>query len=174
MNHDNERKIMGRQLNFFMDDEAQDAFVRFLKDENFIFIDTHGEKVESIDYSKRFHYLIKESYGMLLKHPIRKNDVDALKGLVIEYKNTFVIDDEKLIQGGRVWIESSYFDDNGEQISKDKDFIKDYEKICRWIRKNVPRKGFHYLNIRQEDYIRKEYINDKLVMLVDNGYVLEY
>lgn len=65
-----------------------------------------------------------------------------------------------------MWIATQYYNEN-EIIKKEGIVIKDYQRLARWIKKNVP-----YQNIRIGKYYVKEYASDELVALQDDGFDL--
>lgn len=74
---------------------------------------------------------------------------------------------QKKITRGRLWVATQYYDDEGNWVKKNELFVKDYQKLNHWIKKHVP-----YQEIWDGEYLVKEYINDELKKLQEEGYVL--
>ena len=68
---------------------------------------------------------------------------------------------------GRIWISDRYFDENGALIKKDMSFVTDYQMLMRWVKKHVP-----YQEIKKGEYLIKEYVNDELKDLQEDGFKL--
>ena len=66
-----------------------------------------------------------------------------------------------------IWIANQYNDEDGRQIKKDDLFLRDYQMLVRWIKKNVS-----YQEVKKGEYLIKEYASDELVILQDEGFIL--
>ena len=94
-------------------------------------------------------------------------DIDQITSPVIEFTRTNIVHDKKVVRRGRIWIETKHYDSSGELVEKKEEFVKDYNRLARWIKKNVP-----FREIPKGDFIVKEYTNDELMELVKQGYRL--
>lgn len=157
---------MGRQLVFYMNQQVQIDFIDFLKDEGFSFCNAKGEILENIDMMDRIRYLTKISYGEMVMNEKNPHSISTSRGCYIEYINSMVLTEKKTIQWGRVWIEPFFFEGT-EKVQKNAEFINDYQKICRWIKKRVPHQK---IGVNNETEGREEYINDEILELIKQGY----
>jgi hypothetical protein len=83
--------------------------------------------------------LYTEQFGDLFLKTYNNNErIDTIKSSVIEFSCTRVDHGKKSITDGRIWIESGYYNECGEYINKSKEFINLYNKLARWIKKNIP------------------------------------
>ena len=112
-------------------------------------------------------YLYKSNYGELVMQQGNGASMDTIKSPVIQFCKTSIKTEQKKILRGRLWIATQYYDDEGNWVKKSELFVKDYQKLNRWIKKNVP-----YQEIRKGEYLVKEYVNDELKELQEKGYVL--
>lgn len=145
---------MGRQINFYMSNDVQERFIDFLNKKGFVFVDYNASIINDIsDNSKREIYLYKQDYGNII---MSQNDK------VIKTK---IIEEQQTVLRGRLWIETKYYNEKGEVINKGESFIKDYQMLVRWIKKNVP-----YQQIKYKNYYIKEYINDELKELQEREF----
>lgn len=55
----------------------------------------------------------------------------------------------------------------GEVIKKPEGFLKDYQMLVRWIKKHVP-----YQEMKAGDAVIKEYVNDELKQVQEEGFWL--
>lgn len=157
---------MGRQINFYMSNEVQERFIDFLNTKEFIFVDYNASIVNDIlDDSKREIYLYKQDYGDISMSQNNKAHIDSLKSPIIQYIKTIIKEEQQTVLRGRLWIETKYYDEEGEVINKGESVLKDYQMLVRWIKKNVP-----YQQIKKKDHYIKGYINDELRELQENGY----
>jgi len=166
---------LGRQINFYMSKEVENEFFKFLKKENFEFLIRDNKnnvltrlyEIKYSEFNQNYAYLYKPEYGEYFIEEEPFVDIEPITSPVIEFIRTYINNDEKTITRGRIWIETKYYDSSGELVEKNAEFIKDYNRLVRWIKKNVP-----FREIIQEDYVEKEYANDEIVELVNQGYRL--
>lgn len=157
---------MGRQINFYMSNDIQERFIDFLNKKEFVFVDYNASIINDIsDDSKRDIYLYKQDYGNIIMSQNDKVNIDSLKSPIIEYIKTKIIEEQQTVLRGRLWIETKYYNGKGEVINKGESFIKDYQMLVRWIKKNVP-----YQQIKYKNYYIKEYINDELMELQEREF----
>ena len=159
---------MGRQINFYMSESVQAEFMEFLKQNQFIYYDYYTNKVENPADKKLYAvYLYRENYGVFLR---KKNDnryIDDMDGPVIEFSRSIINAETKKITRGRLWMMDWYFDEAGNKVKKNELLTKDYEKLVRGVKKYVP-----YQEYIQKGYILKGYINDEVIELQKQGYIL--
>lgn len=159
---------MGRQINFYICENIQNSFIEYLQDNQFDFLDRNSDIVNQPSSMNVFSlYLYKSNYGELVMQQGNGASMDTIKSPVIQFCKTGIKKEQKKILRGRLWIATQYYDDEGNWVKKSELFVKDYQKLNRWIKKNVP-----YQEIRKGEYLVKEYINDELKKLQEEGYVL--
>lgn len=157
---------MGRQINFYMSKKVQAEFIEFLEQSNFLYVDYYVDKTVHPVFEDVYSvYLYKEVYGELRKKQDDKV-YDSLIGPVIEFKKSMIKEDTKKIIRGRLWMTDWYYDEEGNKVKKNDWLTKDYEKLVRWVKKNVP-----YQEYNNKGYILKEYINDEIIELQKEGYI---
>ena len=108
-----------------------------------------------------FPYITKEEFLPLLR--FRNNCIDVMDCLVIEMVRNNVIDEEKVVTGGRIYISDAYKEVRYQAYADD--FIAGYEKLHRWIKKNIPKQT--YLNGEKE---LKGYISNGMIKYSREGY----
>lgn len=156
---------MGKQINFYLNEQVQNAFLEFLLQSHFTFLDAHGEEIKEPQRNAVFiMYLFKQSYGTFFMHADNQSRLEVLKSPVIEFCKSCIKEDQKEIYRGRLWVANRYYDEAGNVVEKDKELIKDYQRLVRWIKKNVP-----YQEV--EEY-GKEYISDEIIILLSQGFHL--
>lgn len=100
-------------------------------------------------------------------HSDNRGSINTIESPVIEFSKTVINEEKKKVLRGRLWISPWYYGKDGSAIKKEELFIKDYEKLVRWIKKNVP-----YQQIKAGDYVVKEYASDEIVALQEDGFCL--
>lgn len=159
---------MGKQINFFICESIQNSFIEYLQDNQFEFLDRNAGIVNQPSSMDVFGlYLYKSNYGELVMQPGNGTSMNILNSPVIEFNKTIIKAEQKRILRGRLWIATQYVDEEGNWVKKSELFVKDYQKLNRWIKKHVP-----YQEIRKGDYLIKEYVNDELKELQEKGFVL--
>lgn len=160
---------MGKQINFYMSKVTQGDFIEFLKQNNFLFLTRNSAVIDDISFDDiSTVYLYKQDYENIIRHQSDVIDLDIIKSSIIEFSKTRILKEEKKILRGRLWISTQYDDDEDNMIiRKEELIIKDYQRLVRWIKKNVP-----YQNIQKGKYYVKEYASDELVALQDEGFAL--
>ena len=163
---------MGKQINFYMSKDVEDEFIEYLKQNNFIFLITDFESNKIINtYGKTDNssklYLFKEVYGDITMQEGVLSRLNTIKSPVIEFRRTIIKEDKKKILRGRIWVSNQYYDDYGTIIKKNPQLIQDYNSLVRWIKKHVP-----YQEIKKDEYSVKEYVNDEMKQLGEEGFTL--
>lgn len=156
---------MGRQINFYVSKQVQNAFFDFLQQNHFTFLDVNAEEIKEPQRNDIFMmYLFKQSYGTVLMHTDVSKRVDVWKSPVIEFCKSHIEEKEKKVYRGRLWVANRYYDEAGNIVEKDIEFMKDYQRLVRWIKKNVPYKEI-------EGY-GKAYISDEIMELYNQKFKL--
>ena len=159
---------MGKQINFYMSEKKQESFIDFLRQNNFAFLDSSANEIEQISStSSMTFYLYKADYGKIQTRNANPGSMDTIKSPVIQYSKTIIKTDQKKILRGRLWISDQYFDDEGNLTKKNDRFIKDYQKLVRWIKKVVP-----YQMIKKGEYLVREYVDDDIKEMQEKGFLL--
>ncbi len=159
---------MGKQINFYMSENIQMSFIKYLEQNQFVFLDNNSKIISQPASMDVFGiYLYKKNYGDIIMHQYNKEIMDSIKSPVIQFSKTVINEEQKRILRGRIWISYQYYDEQGELIKKDIEFIKDYKMLTRWIKKNIP-----YQEINKGDFLVKEYVSDELKVLQKNGFTL--
>lgn len=160
--------FMGKQINFYICESIQNSFIEYLQDNQFEFLDWNAGVVNQPSSMDVFGlYLYKSNYGELVMQPGNGASMNILNSPVIEFSKTIIKTEQKRILRGRLWIATQYVDEEGNWVKKSELFVKDYQKLNRWIKKHVP-----YQEIRKGEYLVKEYVNDELKELQEKGFVL--
>ncbi|WP_160676198.1 hypothetical protein [Clostridium sp. C8-1-8] len=166
---------MGKQINFYMDNDNEINFIRFCFDEGFklLYVDLDDERVIEFDnlddltcYKKDLCtlYIYRNDFGNLVFDINDKHRIDITDSPVIEFNSTIIDDSKKQITSGRLWFENIYYEGN-EQIKKSDILSKSYTLLCKWIKKNIPKR-----EIQIKGYTYKEYISNKLMEKVYQEY----
>ena len=159
---------MGRQINYYMSPKVQENFVEYLIQNQFVFLDYYAKTVEQpLSKSVYRMYLYKPEYGDVVMRKDCKDILDVPKSPVIQFNKTSINEEKKKVIWGRLWVEIKYYDEKGEIITKNDSLVKDYGRLNRWIKKNVPR--YEY---RSGKHVYKEYINDEILELQKEGFIL--
>lgn len=159
---------MGKQVNFYMNPETQRKFVEYAKQNDMIFLNREGTAVHDAD-AETLHvfYLYIPCCGEVVASRYNSARIDPNRSPVIEFIKTSIIENQKKILRGRLWVSTQYYDDDGNLTKQNYKVIEVFQKLVRWIRKNVPcqqmEKGNHLVN---------ELINDELIELLSRGFIL--
>lgn len=169
---------MGKQINFYMDEETELRFVDF-------FTSTGGELLFEGDNLKPISittlpkpfsgkgwfrlYLYKQEFGELVTRRLENGGfyIDSITSPVIEFSRTVKreIGKNREISSGRIWVELKYWNEREELIEKTKELDKWYGILNRWIKKNVDRVEEV---INGHKYIK--YVSPSLRELLNKGY----
>ncbi|MDD3303772.1 MAG: hypothetical protein PHP54_02530 [Clostridia bacterium] len=165
---------MGRQINFYMDSETEERFGQFVF-ENELSILYEDKKdilwVNDITYGERKLFFVPQNNISKVYTRKIENDLIILNiwnSYVIEYVRTHSFSKEKKIYRGRIYVIPDYFDENEQRVYKDESFLKLYERLTRWIKKNCPMTKYV-----QDNYNEKAYMSARIKELVEReGYKL--
>lgn len=174
---------MGRQVNFCMHPDEEETFLTFLEtipslkillshtsDENLII---NVRDLNQFPHSQV--YIFNEAWGIepayvmkteIMKYSISSKQLEYIgehaysvgnvfNGPMIEYNRCIINKDGKLTSG-RIWAEM-YRIEEDQFVDKDEDFIKLYEKITSWLKKNMrlEKDGQYYLSPKAEKWFAK-------------------
>lgn len=154
---------MGRQVRFYILPEEEDSFLNFVLQRPEIKILRYSSPLpdfvierEEMSSSPKYYnvYLWYSSYGLDPKYINRLNrthydenagiflktkeifyNFDYINTNVIAYSRPFFDEENKLSQS-RIWAEMKW-KENNRLVYKDELFIKWYEEIAKWLRKNL-------------------------------------
>lgn len=154
---------MGKQINFYLDEQIQSQFVDYLTQCGFVLLNIDADEVEADSNSIFSVYLYKNNYGALICTQNAMKQINSIRSPVIQFKKIIIKMDQQTILRGRLWMEDKYYADNGTIIQKDIALVKDYQKLVRWIRKNVP-----YRKIPKGNSEVMEYASESLDELYNN------
>ncbi len=163
---------MGRQINFYMNKEVEKRFMEYVLELNFCIIELNDVN-KKLKYTNEINnlnlikdnniYIYNKEYGEL---SFFDNDIkygfSDITSSVIQFSRTIFNEKEKTIGIGRISYEHKYYADDGTIIEKDIRLLKDYEKLVRWIKKNVPYQIIDRGTIDRGPFITKDYVNDDL------------
>lgn len=168
---------MGKQFTFYMGSESRHSFCEFLKQEGFLFLKSNNfEKNDNIflnDAESEFIVcLYKREYGEVDSTPIPNSGffyINRFNSPVVVFKVPNV-DNEKLrVFSGRLWLTSEGFTDKNADR---KAIEKDYRKLVRWLKKNVPFQDCEFHGA-YSSAVHKVYADDEIVYkLADHKYDL--
>lgn len=159
---------MGRQTGFYLSKQTKERFLGFVLSKGYMII---SEKYNKDNGWHSFTYrdnnckydsnwmliFYKDSHGSLFESTIQKGRVDRLISPIVEFTDTTIFEDDHTIKKGRIWAGSNInFPDERAHM----EFISDYNKLLRWIRKNIPRQEYFDGFRTSVDYIDNE-IKDK-------------
>ena len=161
---------MGKQFRFIMDDRDQEKLIQKVCDQGIILYDDRNngiKEVSSIPDGNWLHlYFMKYKDVKMIQSNDTLLDVDELRMPVLELRQTFVRNNTKTIQRGRLYFENKYFQDDN-QIFKDEELEKWYKEIIKWIKKVL-----QCVEITENTKLTKEYVSESLVKYIEEGYRL--
>lgn len=165
---------MGRQINFYMDRKTEEEFQEFILGQGLIIVSefVDNEMIVNDIFYKKYKIYIMRSKDIDNLNVRKLKDgrchIDENVSCVIEYSNTIIEKEIKKIFCGRIYVIAVYFNENEEKVYKDEEFLKIYDKLVRWIKKNCPMTKFV-----QDGYNKKEYISNGIKEMVEKeGYKL--
>lgn len=155
---------MGNQFNFYMAKSTEQRFIDFLLKNGYTFLNENVKddciqivNAENVTNSVFWQfYLIKnESYDNI---PTRFNNysIDYDSFPVIEFTRSRTNDREMKVQRGRIWVSGNF---------KGTYLLNNYAEIVNWLKKNLTRR-----NIIKGDALVKEYVDDEMIKLNNDGY----
>ncbi len=182
---------MGKQINFYMEEEVTEKILEYAFSKGFIVYGRLKENmkevvIENFDFyvlnkEKFVHgfYFYKEKYGEIITKdvfrgsPVPQQEIDTYYSPVIEFSPSKVKYEENRISRGRVWVGTYYLekdkDGNVITIYKDQSLIKDYEALVRFIKKFIKNREVQF-----EEHTLKVYITEKALELYENGMEIFY
>ena len=167
---------MGRKINFYMDSKTEKEFQEFILKNDLLIMHENKEKncmiyTNNMDAEKFQLYFVPKKYSSKIFTKTLSSGVIYLNidsSYVIEYRKTDIRKKNKKIFRGRIYVIAVYFNENEEIVHKDEEFLKIYEKLVRWIKKNCPMTKFV-----QDGYDEKEYMSSGIKEMVEKeGYKL--
>nr|WP_314458959.1 hypothetical protein [uncultured Clostridium sp.] len=166
---------MGKQINFYIEKEFEEKLIQQIFNEGFVIVaeDLDEKMLVTYDEFQKVNpkvyimYLYKKNFGKLVIDKDCEFRLDSLRSPIIELTRTLIKNDKKIVTRGRLWVETKYYDENGEIILKDSILTKEYNSLVKWIKKNVPNQ-----EVMKGEYIIKEYVTDYIRNLTDNGFKL--
>jgi len=173
-----DRANMGKQINFYMDYETEQRFVEFvLTDGGKILFRKPHSTIEHIEIlPKPFSvdgwtqvFLYKEDFGDVILRQLKdmSERVDSICSPVIEFSRTVINEEEKTIYGGRLWMETKYWQ-NEDLLEKPKELDKWYSMLNKWLKKQI-----YKAEVLKNGRLIEEYITPKIKELLDNGYEIK-
>lgn len=155
---------MGKQFGFSMDNEDHEKFLQKIQEKG---------KAYLINYKKLIQVttLFQTDWVIIyLEHSECESIIHSFESgefyskLPIEISNTFVKEEQKFIQRGRIYYEKSYYE--GENlVYKDERLDEWYKELVKWIKKNL-----RCVEIEEYGKKRKEYVSESLLHYIQEGY----
>lgn len=165
---------MGKQIIFFMDKELEQEFFEFVNESAVVLFEDSSGLLEAVNVLPSSDirywwslYIYNEKFGDYTLNDLDNGKVylDLFKSPVIKFNRTIIREDTKDMSRGRLWFQNSYWDDEDELVYKDPNLDKLYQKLCRWIRKKIPK-----VEVNAKNGVHKEYISKPLINLIESGY----
>ncbi|WP_042462543.1 hypothetical protein [Neobacillus dielmonensis] len=166
---------MGKQINFYIETELQEKFLQHCFCMGFIILaeDLKEKKLVKFNELKDINpdiyilYLYKNIFGDIIVDENFTYRLNYLQSPVIEFTRNLIKPQEKKITRGRLWMESKYYDQYSEVVYKDQKLIKEYNALVKWLKKHVK-----LLEVRNGDYIVKEYVTGTIKDMTNDGFIL--
>ncbi len=166
---------MGRQINFYMNEvvfgkcieyiESRKLHILYHDYKNKTVVNLHG--VRGYENVPNIFCLYKPEYGNYTLQKGQFARIDTITSPVMEFSKTLIKSNDKLIISGRLWIETKYRNHMGFITEKNSDLVVEFNNLVKFIKQNVP-----FQNATFDNYNRKEYINDDILALINQGYHL--
>ncbi|MDX9702392.1 MAG: hypothetical protein RBU23_05025 [Candidatus Auribacterota bacterium] len=142
---------MGKQTRFYMTEKDESDLLSFARSDRKMAILPYRHFTKEIEIVDTFPdpnipfgkstwlWDMDHSPKPILSFVNKQNyySVDSLFSEVIEFDRSFF--DGTRLRSGRIYIQTGYWDDSGEYVTKSDEFIKWFERLARWIRKNGKR-----------------------------------
>lgn len=142
--------FMSKQIDYYMDKMTEQDFIQYAYDNSFVFINWFdGTIVNPYEDKNISLFITRDIYLPFLK--FRHGAVDVLNSLVIEYTRNNIIENKKIITGGRIYISDAYREKEYDLYMND--FIDDFNKLKKWIKVNVKNQFYTNNGIKQKGYI---------------------
>ncbi|MDO5151300.1 MAG: hypothetical protein Q4D76_18215 [Oscillospiraceae bacterium] len=168
---------MGKQINFFIDRETEERFLIYIRKNGVAIFEGNNNNPQVVDelpvpFSGKgcFKiYLYKTNNGdlKLKKLSTGRECIDSIESPVIEFSRTIIREDTKEVTKGRLWVETKYYNDNGELVIKNGMLEEWYKDLCKWIKKNAPR-----IEVSNNGKNHNVYITKQVLQLLEQGYKL--
>jgi hypothetical protein len=148
---------MGRQVSFVLTWEDSEAlFLEFRTRLDFVIIHSRTAKDEPRildtphcnENGRYWLYLFltqPHRISEVIMRKVAKQDywtIDDLRSPVVEFTHSFT--DATRIRVGRLWYESTYYGENGELVTKPKDFLDWADRILKITRRTLTKDGNYY------------------------------
>ncbi|MHB0935460.1 MAG: hypothetical protein ACYDCO_11535 [Armatimonadota bacterium] len=181
---------MGKQINFFVDQETEEAFLRFVFENDFLFVEYYFspddrpivyntiDEYRSAETTMCFFY--RPEFGELVT--VRSDYNGKLYVVqpvspVIEFIRTNVDHSQRTIRRGRIWIATQWYDANDQPVYQYPELMKDYGRFAGWLKKHAPYRDTDRVTRKRSngetyEYVYKEYITDTMLALYHEGYQL--
>ena len=161
---------MGKQFRFIMDDSDQEKLIQKVCEQGIVlFKDRHNgiKEISSLPDGNWIHLHFMQ-YKDVKK--IQSDDnllyVDVLRMPVLELRQTFVRNNTREIQRGRLYFENKYYEDDN-LIFKEEELEKWYKEIIKWIKNEL-----QCVEIMENTKLTKEYVSASLEKYIEEGYKL--
>lgn len=160
---------MGIQVNFYIDNKLQQEFIKYIYECGCKIMDciSAGNKLNIYDSFDNVVFIGRPLYicnpsdldNIFIKP---WGQIDPLDSHIIEFIPTSINSLDMEMGQGRIWFEK-YVYINEERKIKNQLLLDLYNSLCKWIKKNTD-----YVFIGQ----KKQYVTDRIIELVNQGYVL--
>ena len=178
---------MGRQIRFYIDQETEEAFLRYVLErdfqliDNFLTDDDQPMRYRTIDEFRKsnqfgWFFLYRPEYGEFVRNDGSHSILDIMSP-VIEFSRTNVDHSKRIIQSGRIWVPTGWYDANDQPVYQHPELMKDYGRFARWLKKHAPYRDTDRVTRKRSngetyEYVYKEYITDTMLALYHEGYQL--
>lgn len=165
---------MGKQINFFMDKDTEEKFLIYIKENGVAIFEGNNDSPKIIEvlpepFSGKgwFKVYLYNNQGDLILNKLStgREYIDSIKSPVIEFRRTIIKEGAKEVSRGRLWLETKFYNEDGDLVSKDSDLDEWYKNLSKWIKKNAPK-----TEISNNGREYKEYITKSVVQLLEQGY----
>lgn len=142
---------MGKQIHFYMTNRDEINFINFIRSDRKTCIlpsNLSSENLECLEalpkkptlsWFKVWLWDMDHSPPPILSFVDKQNYyyVESLFSEVIEFNRSYV--DKNRLRPGRIYMQTGYWDESGAYVTKNDEFIKWFERLARWIRRNGKR-----------------------------------
>lgn len=165
---------MGKQINFLMDKDTEEKFLIYIKENGVAIFEGNNDSPKIIEvlpeaFSGKgwFKVYLYNNQGDLILNKLStgREYIDSIKSPVIEFSRTIIREGAKEVSRGRLWLETKFYNEDGDLVSKDSDLDEWYKNLSKWIKKNAPK-----TEISNNGREYKEYITKSVVQLLEQGY----
>jgi hypothetical protein len=162
------RKIMGRQIIFYTDDQFDAEFIKyalFLKLE--ILFDNLPE-IKTITNFNEYNiykqngscYFYKKEFGRLYFNTYsNRKCIDQITSSCIQFVQTSRSEKEKFVDSGRIWYPTSYWNKNNELVKIQGEIEIYYKKLYKWLKKNLEKIILPHKQGNIQDYGSQSVLN---------------